>query len=297
MSALSAWLGAARPKTLSAAIVPVWLGCVLAYGLEGECDLWLAVCTLMGAVWIQIATNLFNDAIDADKGADTEKRLGPQRVTASGLLSRRAVYAAAVVCLLVAALFGWSLVVVRGWVMLAIGLPSLYLCYGYTGGPFPLAYRGMGELFVLLFFGLIAVTGTVFVQLGAWRWEALLLGGQLGALSAVLISINNLRDCGEDATTGKGTLAVRWGVRSARGVLLLELVLPMLLGVVWFVVKGWSIVAFLPMLYVVFALPIGAGVLRREPSGMYNTYLAMGGVQLLAFGAFYTVAMFLQMVQ
>ena len=217
------FLLAARPKTLPAAIVPVWLGCVLAWFLSGEFDGWLAFHTLMGAVWIQVGTNFFNDAIDSDKGADTEKRLGPMRATASGALSRGAVYGAAVVCLLIAAVFGYLLFQARGWTILAIGIPSLYLCYGYTGGPWPLAYKGLGELFVILFFGLVAVAGTVFVQLGEWRIEAVLLGLQVGLLSAVLISINNLRDREEDAGNNKRTMAVLLGETCAKKLLLLEI--------------------------------------------------------------------------
>ena len=131
------WLLAARPKTLPAAIVPVWAGCVLAWKLQGSWNPWLAFCTLAGAICIQIATNFFNDAIDAQKGADTEKRLGPTRVTSSGLISRRAVFIAAGVFLFLATLCGVVLYQAVGWPIIAIGLPSLYLAYGYTGGPFP----------------------------------------------------------------------------------------------------------------------------------------------------------------
>ena len=175
-------------------MVPVWVGCVLAYHLTGQWDLGLAVYTLMGAIWIQIATNFFNDAIDAQKGADTEARLGPVRATASGQLSSRTVYTVALICLLTASVFGWLLFVERGWPIIAIGIPSLYLCYGYTGGPVLLAYRGLGELFVILFFGVVAVTGTVFVQTGQWSPVGVIMGVAVGCLSAVLIAINNLRD-------------------------------------------------------------------------------------------------------
>ena len=144
---------AARPKTLPAAIVPVWAGCVLAWKLGGVFDPWLAGCTLIGAVAIQIATNFFNDAIDSMKGADTKTRLGPVRVTASGLLPPRTVMRVAGGFLAVALLCGVFIYQERGWPIVLIGLPSLFLAYGYTGGPFPLAYRGMGELFVIVFFG------------------------------------------------------------------------------------------------------------------------------------------------
>ena len=142
-------LQAARPKTLPAAIVPVWTGCVLAWAMQGVFDPWLATCTLMGALAIQLATNFFNDAIDHRKGADTSRRLGPQRVAASGLLSERGVMGMASGFLVVAIVFGLVLYQARGWPVLFIGLPSLFLAYGYTGGPYPLAYRGMGEIFVI----------------------------------------------------------------------------------------------------------------------------------------------------
>lgn len=285
---LSPYVLAARPKTLPAAIVPVWLGCVLAWHLSGEFDGWLAFYTLMSAVWIQIGTNFFNDAIDSDKGADTEKRLGPIRATASGALSRGAVYGAAIVCLLVAAVFGCLLFQARGWTIVAIGIPSLYLCYGYTGGPWPLAYKGLGELFVILFFGLAAVTGTVFIQLGAWHWEAILLGLQAGLLSAVLISINNLRDREEDEGNNKRTMAVVLGEKKAKSLLLLEIFLPALLGLCWFEIHPK--LALYPLAYLVLAIPIALGVMRSEPGRIYNKYLALGGLQLIIFGAAFHLA-------
>ncbi|WP_367871494.1 1,4-dihydroxy-2-naphthoate octaprenyltransferase [Luteolibacter sp. Populi] len=286
-------LMATRPKTLPAAIVPVWAGCVLAWRLTGRFDLLLALCTVGGAVFIQIATNLFNDAIDAAKGADTERRLGPQRVTASGLLSRRAVMTGALVFLLLAILCGAVLIHAAGWPILAIGVPSMYLAYGYTGGPFPLAYRGMGELFVVAFFGLVAVAGTVFVQTLQWRPEALLLGGQIGLLSAVLISINNLRDREEDATTGKRTLAVRLGPKAARIIVWLEIKLAVFLGLGWFVFgQPFLVLAVLPLLtlglriiWSAFTMPEG-----RE----MNRLLALSALQLVAFaGLFHVLAILL----
>lgn len=281
---------ATRPKTLPAAIVPVWAGCVLAWKLTGKFDLLLAACTLGGAVFIQIATNLFNDAIDAAKGADTERRTGPQRVTATGLVSRRAVMGAGGLFLLLA--FGCGVVLYQavGWPILAIGVPSLYLAYGYTGGPFPLAYRGMGELFVVLFFGLVAVGGTVFVQTEQWRPEALLLGGQVGLLSAVLISINNLRDREEDASTGKRTLAVRWGPKPARIVIWLEIKAAVFLGLAWFTFGlPWLVLATLPLWTL--GLRILWSALTMPEGKDMNRLLAMAALQLVAFaGLFHLLA-------
>ena len=277
---------AARPKTLPAAVVPVWVGCVMTYQLKGFWDINLALFTLLGAIWIQIATNFFNDAIDADKGADTAARLGPTRATASGQLSRKQVYVSAIVCLLLAAVFACPLIAARGWPMLAIGLPSFYLAYGYTGGPFPLAYKGMGELFVILFFGVVAVMGTVFVQTGQWLSESLSLGIAIGCLSAVLISINNLRDVEEDRSNGKNTLAVKWGRRKSLFVL----------GLMIFVPYG-LIHLMCPLDYglILFLIPLGVGCLifycvsKTDPGPIYNRYLALSAVHLILFAVAFTL--------
>ena len=288
-STLKACVLAARPKTLPAAIVPVWAGCVLAWKLSGSFDLLLALCTLGGAVAIQIATNFFNDAIDARKGADTERRLGPTRVTASGMMQPQTVMRLATRFLGIAALCGVVLYQARGWPIVAIGIPSLFLAYGYTGGPFPLAYRGMGELFVIGFFGLVAVTGTVFIQTGGWPREALLLGLQTGLLSAVLISINNLRDREEDATTGKRTLAVRFGPKVAVAVIWLEVKIAAFAGLGWIAFgQPALVIAGAPVLLI--GMRIIWGVMTIPPGPAFNRLLALGGVQLILFAAVFHIA-------
>ncbi len=280
---------AARPKTLPAAVVPVWVGCVLAWKLGGAFDVWLAGCTLLGAVAIQIATNFFNDAIDARKGADTGRRLGPVRVTASGMLSSRTVLKLAAAFLGVALVCGVVLYQARGWPIALIGIPSLFLAYGYTGGPFPLAYRGLGELFVILFFGLVAVGGTVFIQTGGWPREALLLGLQTGLLSAVLISINNFRDREEDTGTGKRTLAVRCGPKVAAAVIWLEIKLAAFAGLAWLVLdQPHLIFASIPVLLT--GMRIVWGVFTLPPGPGFNRLLALGGLQLVLFAVVFHVA-------
>jgi 1,4-dihydroxy-2-naphthoate octaprenyltransferase len=288
-STLKACVLAARPKTLPAAVVPVWAGCVLAWKLSGSFDFLLALCTLGGAVAIQIATNFFNDAIDARKGADTERRLGPTRVTASGMMQPQTVMRLATLFLGVAVLCGVVLYQARGWPIIAIGIPSLFLAYGYTGGPFPLAYRGMGELFVIGFFGLVAVAGTVFIQTGEWPREALLLGLQIGMLSSVLISINNLRDREEDATTGKRTLAVRFGPKVAVAVIWLEVKIAVFAGLGWIAFGQPSLaIAGAPVFLI--GLRIIWGVLTFPPGPAFNRLLALGGVQLIFFAAAFHIA-------
>jgi len=279
---MKSFILAARPKTLPAAVVPVWVGCTLAYYLTGVWDLQLAIYTLMGAIWIQIATNFFNDAIDSEKGADTDARLGPVRATASGQLSSKTVYVAAFTCLLIASVFGYLLFAERGWPILAIGIPSLYLCYGYTGGPMPLAYRGLGELFVILFFGVVAVTGSVFVQTGTWEGMGGLIGIAIGCLSAVLISINNLRDVDEDRSNQKNTLAVKWGRDNA-------LLLLSLMGAVPYIVAVWLCRFHLTLLYFLPAFILGMLIIRwvnhTPPGAVYNRFLALSALQLLLYAA------------
>ncbi len=283
---MNSWILAARPKTLPAAVAPVVVGSALAWKLTAQFSWWLAVSTLLSAIAIQIATNFFNDAIDADKGADTANRLGPTRATASGLASRRAMYLAGGIALLVAALWAIPLLQARGWIMLAIGLPSIYFSFGYTGGPLPLAYRGLGDFFVLLFFGLIAVSGTVFVQCGQWRVESLWAGLQIGMLSTVLIALNNLRDVAEDTLSNKRTLAVRFGITFSRVEITLLCLLPPLLGL-----ARWDgPLAWWPLSVAALGLLISVKVWQTPPSRAYNKFLALSAAQLVLFTVLFTLA-------
>jgi len=282
MSALTHWIHAARPRTLGAAVAPVAVGTVIGWKVGGQFHLGLALATVGSCMALQIATNWFNDAIDFSKGADTAARIGPRRITASGLVAGSTVMKAALGMLLIATALAAPLFLARGWPILAIGLPSLYFSYGYTGGPLPLAYRGLGELFVILFFGLIAVTGSAFVQCGLWLTEALVAGFQIGCLSTVLIAINNLRDMDEDRGTGKRTLAARFGPRFARIEIATLIITPFVLGLYW-AVNGphTAFIAPLP------ALGIGLGLIqwiaKSEPGPVYNRSLALSGLILVAF--------------
>ena len=295
-ASLRPWLLATRPKTLPAAVVPVVVGSVPAafgFSAEGGFRTGLFLATLASCLCIQVATNLFNDAIDSRKGADTEKRLGPTRVTASGLLSARSVLLGAIGFCVLAALISLPLIQARGVLIVAIGAVSLVMAFAYTGGPFPLAYRGMGELFVILFFGLVAVMGSWFVQSGEGpgtiQWITAL---QVGLYSCVLIAINNLRDIDEDRGTGKRTLAVRLGKRFARTEIATFCLLPPVLAI------AGAILLESPW----FALPavlfsLGKGITRKirytEPSPVYNGFLALGAVQLLAYAVLVTLAFWL----
>lgn len=295
MKRLTPWLLAARPKTLGAAIAPVLVGSVLGWKLSGQFCIWLMLATLGSCVCLQIATNLFNDAVDHLKGSDTKERLGPVRITASGMMPAKTVLWVAIAILALATLLAVPLLIYRGWPIVAIGIPSLWFCYGYTGGPVPLAYRGMGELFVVLFFGLIAVTGSAFVQSGQWHFEAVIAGLQIGMLSTVLIAINNLRDIEEDTRTGKRTLASRFGVKFARREILILHTATIILGLVyWDAVKDWLWVAIpssIPVFF--FGSKVCRGIADHLPSPIYNRFLALAGLDLVAFSVVWCVAVWL----
>lgn len=280
------WIAAARPKTLGAAVAPVVVGSVLGWKIGGHWSWWLLFCTLGSTIALQVATNWFNDALDFMKGADTQARIGPRRATASGAISGRQVMGAAWFMLVVAALLSIPLIQARGMAIVAIGLPSLYFCYGYTGGPMPLAYRGLGELFVILFFGFVAVLGSAFVQSGEWLEGGLVAGFQIGCLSTVLIAINNLRDQAEDRTTGKRTLAVRFGVTFARLEITFLILAAHAAGVYWW--KHDFPSAFTTPLAVV---PVGLFLILRiwthAPGPSYNRLLALSGMQLLLFAGLF----------
>lgn len=274
---IRAWLLAARPKTLSAAVVPVLMGSALASKEPPAITWWVFWCALIGAVLIQIATNLINDALDFKKGADTAERLGPIRVTAAGLISPRSVMTAAYLCLFGAALCGIPLIYRGGWPMVAIGVTSILAAYAYTGGPFPLAYRGLGEVFVLLFFGFIAVGGTFYAHSLQWNEAAGLAGFAAGSLATVLIVINNLRDVEGDRRSNKRTTVVRFGETFAR------------LEIAFFALAPFAAVAFIGRTYLLtlVALPLALLIIvkvLRSRGAELNRALAMAGALQWLFG-------------
>lgn len=211
-SALAAWALATRPKTLVAGVVPVAVGSAIAWR-EHAFSLLPALAALIGALFIQVGTNLVNDYFDFKRGADTADRLGPPRATQQGWLTPSAVFTGAMVCFAMAFLVGLYLVSVAGWPLVVIGLTSLAAGYAYTGGPFPLAYNGLGDVFVLVFFGFVAVGGTYFVLAQAVSTLALLAAIPVGLLGVALLAVNNTRDEKTDAAAGKKTLVVRFGAR------------------------------------------------------------------------------------
>jgi 1,4-dihydroxy-2-naphthoate polyprenyltransferase len=212
---LRLWLLAARPRTLPAAISPVLVGTALA-GSEDVFRVLPFVAALIGSVFIQIGTNLSNDYSDARRGADAEDRLGPVRVTAGGLMPPKRVLVGTYVAFGVAVAAGLYLAAVAGWELLVVGAASILAGVLYTGGPRPYGYEGLGEVFVFLFFGIVAVAGSYFVQTEELRPEAFALAVPVGLLAAAILVVNNIRDIDTDRRAGKRTLAVKLGRQRAR---------------------------------------------------------------------------------
>lgn len=240
------WIRAARPKTLWAAVAPVLLGTAFAFG-EGAFHALSACCAFLVAVSVQVGTNYANDYQDFAQGADTAERKGPLRITQAGLASPRAVRAAAAIAFLIAFLAGLYLVVRGGWFLLFIGLASILCGAIYSAGRYSLAYLGIADLFVLVFFGPVAVAGTHYVQALTFSWPVALAGLGPGFLATAILLVNNTRDIEEDRAAGKKTLVVRWG-RSAgvalygvcmAGAAVVVAVSAMLAG------NGWILVALL----------------------------------------------------
>lgn len=237
MPAWKVWWMAARPKTLPAAIAPVIAGCAVAIHDHGFVPI-VALAAMFTALLLQIAANFANDAFDFRRGADTPNRAGPVRVTASGLLPARSVLRATGLVLGLASLTGLLLVWRGGWPMLVLGVAAIVCAVAYTGGPYPLGYLGLGEVFVFLFFGLIAVAGTAYVQTLSLSWLAIGVSIPVGALAVGILIVNNLRDIPTDTVAGKRTIAVRVGPRATQIEYGLMLLIAMTAPVVLFTL-GW----------------------------------------------------------
>jgi len=281
-SGVRIWLMAARIRTLPASVAPVLVGTALAGYLHIFHPLRLFG-TLVGAIFIQVGTNLSNDYSDARRGADAEDRLGPVRVTAGGLVPPGRVLVATYCSFGVAVLAGIYLIAVAGWQLLLVGAASILAGVLYTGGPRPYGYEGLGEVFVFLFFGIVAVAGSFFVQVGHLRWEAFALAVPVGLLAAAILIVNNFRDIDSDRRAGKRTLAVRLGRARTRSLFAVVVYLAYLLAPVTWLFGPLSSWLLLPWL----TLPLAAGVVRtirnRTDGPSLNRALADTGLLQLAF--------------
>ncbi|UGS36256.1 1,4-dihydroxy-2-naphthoate polyprenyltransferase [Capillimicrobium parvum] len=271
---------AARLRTLPAAVAPVFVGTALAIH-DGEFDVFAFLAALLGALFIQVGTNLSNDYSDARRGADTEDRLGPVRVTAGGLVPPRRVLVATYVTFGLAVLCGIYLIVVAGWILVAIGAASILAGVLYTGGPRPYGYAGLGEVFVFLFFGVVAVAGSYYVQTEAVVWQAFAASVPVGLLCAAILVVNNVRDLETDRRAGKRTLAVRMG-RDRTRVLFAAMIAVAYLSLAA-MVAGLSWWTLLPLLTVPLALRLIDTVRTRTDGPSLNGALAQAGLLELAF--------------
>lgn len=286
-STLHSWILASRPKTLAAAAVPVVVGSAVAYGQ----DLFApgpALAALVGAGLIQIGTNFANDYFDAKSGADNENRLGPTRAVQAGLLTPNAMKWATALTFLAAALVGLYLIGIGGWPILIIGIASILSGIAYTGGPYPLGYNGLGDLFVFIFFGLIAVTATHYVQALSFSLEALMASIPIGLLSTAILIVNNYRDVDTDRVAGKNTLAVRLGKAVTRkqyaGVVLAAYLVPVV-QVAAGLSQAWVL---LPLLSLPLAMKCIRALGELEGSAL-NALLARTAGLLTVFGVLYAI--------
>ncbi|MGN6190428.1 MAG: 1,4-dihydroxy-2-naphthoate polyprenyltransferase [Conexibacter sp.] len=281
-SVVRIWLMAARPKTLPVGLAPVLVGTALA----GTADVFHPlrfVAALLGALFIQVGANLSNDYSDARRGADTEDRLGPVRVTAGGLVPPRQVLIATYVTFALAVLCGVYLIAVAGWQLLLVGAASIVAGVLYTGGPRPYGYEGLGELFVFLFFGIVAVAGSFFVQTEQLVWEAFALAVPVGLLASAVLVVNNVRDLETDRRAGKRTLAVRLGRAHTRSLYAAMVYGAFLLTPVTWLFGPLDAWLLLPWLAIPLAAPVVRTVRSRTDGPSLNEALARSGQLELLF--------------
>jgi 1,4-dihydroxy-2-naphthoate octaprenyltransferase len=286
-SPIQAWIMAARPKTMAAAIIPVLVGTAVAVA-DGAFSLIPALAALVGASLIQVGTNFANDYFDHKKGADTDDRLGPTRVVQSGIISPEKVKYATALTFALAALVGVYLVGVGGWPILAIGVASILSGLAYTGGPYPLGYNGLGDVFVFIFFGIVAVAATHYVQALQWSTTALIASIPIGFLSTAILVVNNYRDVDTDRIAGKRTLAVRLGRPATRAqywILVLGAYLIPLLQWALFDAGAWVL---LPLLSLPLAISRARAIAQKTGRDL-NPLLAETAQLLMIYGLLYAI--------
>jgi len=286
---LAAWLLAIRPATLTAAVVPVVVGTAVA-ARSGKAHWLAAVAALVGGLLIQIGTNLVNDVDDYERGADNAERQGPTRVIQAGLLSPREVRFAAWLTFAAAVLVGTYLCIRGGWPIVLVGIAAILSALAYTGGPWPLGYNGLGDVFVFIFFGLVAVVVTFYVQAGTVTGAAFAASIPVGALATAVLVVNNVRDCDTDRAAGKHTLAVRLGQSAGRAeyvaLVLLAYAVP---GVRW--AQGASVWILLPWATLPWAFGLARLMLICREGPRFNMALRSTARLHAAFGVLFAAGL------
>ncbi len=286
-SLVRTWIMASRPKTLPAAIIPVLVGTAVAIAY-GKFSAIPALAALIASCFIQIGTNFANDYFDFKKGADTDDRLGPTRVTQAGLIAPEQVKLATALTFGAAALIGIYLIFIGGWPILAIGIASIISGIAYTGGPYPLGYNGLGDVFVFIFFGIIAVTGTFYVQALTWSAPSLAASIPVGLLATAILVVNNYRDIDTDVIAGKRTLATRIGRPATRAQYWIMLMGAYLVPILQFTIGGNNPWILLPLLSLPLAI-VRARSISLKNGRELNALLGQTGQLLMIFGILYTI--------
>ena len=280
------WLAGTRPRTLPAAVVPVLIGSGVALGYA-KFSWWRAGLALVVALALQVGVNFANDYSDGIRGSD-EQRVGPVRLVAAGLAPPRQVLAAAFGCFVLAGVAGLALAAVTSWWLVAVGAACIAAAWFYTGGPKPYGYSGLGEVFVFLCFGVVAVAGTAYVQMNALSWLALAASVPAGLLACALLMVNNLRDIGTDTVAGKRTLAVMLGDARSRQGYVLTLLVPFGVAALLAFFRPFTLLTAL-------ALPLARLPIRSVRAGASGPALirALGqtGRLQLAFGIAFTIGL------
>ncbi len=286
------WVEAARPKTLAAAFTPVLVGAGISW-YDQALSVTSTSVALLCAFLIQIGTNFANDYFDFVKGADTEERIGFTRATAAGLISPKAMLNATVISMSLAFLFGLYLVWIGGWVILAIGLLSLLFGVLYTGGPYPLGYNGLGDIFVFIFFGIVAVMGTYYVNALEWSEASFWASLSVGALCTNILVINNLRDVEQDAKVGKRTLGVMFGDTALKWEYTFMILLAYTIPPHFYVQLNYSIWVFLPFLVLPIAIMHAYKVWTETDKRNLNSLLENTARFMALFGLLFTLGIVL----
>jgi len=289
---LKIWVEAARPKTLAAAFVPVLVGATIAY--QHELINWMATTVaLICAFLIQIGTNFANDYFDFVKGADTEERIGFERATAKGLISPKIMLNATIICMALAFVFGLYLVWIGGTVVLIIGLLSLLFGVLYTGGPFPLGYNGLGDLFVFIFFGIVAVMTTYYVNALSWSVDTFWASLAVGALCTNILVVNNLRDVEQDKIAGKKTLGVLFGETMLKVEYTLMLLLAFAIPPHFYFQLDYEVWIFLPFLILPIALLHTKTIWTETEKRNLNQQLEKTAKFMTLFGLLFSIGIIL----
>ncbi|MCP4180867.1 MAG: 1,4-dihydroxy-2-naphthoate polyprenyltransferase [bacterium] len=282
------WLLACRPKTLSASLAPVLIGTIMAYE-AGSIHIFISIITFLSALGIQIGTNLANDYFDFKNGADTKTRLGPVRVTQSGLIPSIKVQKAFIAVFLIVILLGIILLIRGGWPIFVIGIFAIALGLLYTGGPYPYGYHGLGDIIVLIFFGPVAVGGTYYLQTLSINFTVILAGFAPGLISMAVLTVNNLRDIKSDATAGKNTIAVLLGENFARKEYLWAIVIACLITIFIIPFNPHHLFSLIAVLTILPAYPLLIKIINDPIDRRLNNLLAKTSLLLVVYTVLFVI--------